>query len=156
MPAVARSLLSTIALDLTCLQTFQAKSSSPHSASVGRAAVTTSISARSIEVGVAVLHEQAAEDLADVALADQRHAALVVLEDAQVLLLREELERGVVVAGREEDLDELLVSFSAKARSTVRLTTMTPPNALTGRRRRPARRPPGRCARRPRRTGCCA
>ena len=38
---------STIALERTCLQTFQANSISPHSASVGLRSVTTSISVRS-------------------------------------------------------------------------------------------------------------
>ena len=38
---------STIALERTCLQTFQAKSISPHSASVGLRSVTTCISVRS-------------------------------------------------------------------------------------------------------------
>ncbi len=47
MPTVGRSLESTIALERTCLQTFQANSISPHSASVGLRSVTTSIAERS-------------------------------------------------------------------------------------------------------------
>ena len=58
---------------------------------------------------VAVLDEQAAGDLADLGLAERGQAALLVLEDADVLLLGEDLERVVVVAGRDQHLDELLV-----------------------------------------------
>ena len=46
-PTDARSRASTIALERTCLQTFQPNSISPHSASVGLRSVTTSISERS-------------------------------------------------------------------------------------------------------------
>ncbi len=57
---------------------------------------------------VAVLDEQAAGDLADVLVAEQRDAALLVLEQADVGLGAEGLERAVLVARREQDLDELL------------------------------------------------
>ena len=49
IPTVARSLERTIALELTCLQTRQAKSISLHSASVGWRSDTTCISERSSE-----------------------------------------------------------------------------------------------------------
>ena len=47
IPTDASSRASTIALERTCLQTFQPNSISPHSASVGLRSVTTSISERS-------------------------------------------------------------------------------------------------------------
>src|SRR3954447_381923 len=47
IPTDARSFDSTIAFERTCLQTFQANSISPHSASDGLRSVTTSISERS-------------------------------------------------------------------------------------------------------------
>ena len=57
---------------------------------------------------VAVLHEQAAVDLADVEVGVALAAALLVLEDPHVRLLGEDRERVLVVAGRDEHLDELL------------------------------------------------
>ena len=46
----------------------------------------------------------------------------------------EDLERVVVVAGREEHLDELLrtSALARVSRSTGRLKAMMPPNALSG------------------------
>ena len=69
---VARSLASTIALERTCLQTFQAKSISPHSR-LGRLALGDDLHLRAVlEVHVAVLHQQPAHDALDVGLADAR------------------------------------------------------------------------------------
>ena len=44
----------------------------------------------------------------------------------------EDLERVVVVAGRDQHLDELLEQRLGRARSTRRLSAMTPPKALSG------------------------
>ena len=56
---------------------------------------------------VAVLDEQAARHLRHAEVA-RRAAALAVLQDAHVGLAREDLQRVLLVAGREQDLDELL------------------------------------------------
>jgi hypothetical protein len=96
---------------LDVLATFQANSSSPHSASLGARWVTTSISPRSRCRRRGPGRAGPPSTWLDVALAGERHAALVVLEDPQVLLLGEDLERAVVVAGREDDLDELLAEL---------------------------------------------
>ena len=76
---------------------------------VGRRALGDDLHLRAVgEVDVAVLYEQPAHDLLDVRLGQQRRAALVVLQDAQRRLAREDLHRAVLVAGREQHLDELL------------------------------------------------
>ena len=94
MPTVARSRASTIALDFTWRQTRQANSRSPHS--LGRRAPGDDLHVLAlVAVGVAVLDQQAAGDLADVGLAEHRQAALLVLEDADVLLRGQDLERAV-------------------------------------------------------------
>ena len=108
MPTVARSRESTIALERTCLHTFQANSSSPHSR-LGRVALGDDLHlAAVLEVEVAILDEHAADDLAEVGLDHVGDAALAVVEDAHVRLGRQDLERVVVVPAREQDLDELL------------------------------------------------
>ena len=58
---------------------------------------------------VLVLHQDAAGDAFVVELAGTDLAALLVLENADIRLLREDGERLVVVAGREQRLDEELV-----------------------------------------------
>ncbi len=59
-------------------------------------------------------------------------AALGVLEDPDRLLLLEDLERPLLVAGRDQDLDELLVEPLGELLSTGRLSAITPPNADIG------------------------
>ena len=61
------------------------------------------------DVAVLVLHEDAADDALVVELAGVDLAPLLVAQDADVGLSREDLERLVVVAGREEHLDEQLL-----------------------------------------------
>ena len=61
---VAPSRARTIAFERTCLQTFQANSSSPHSASVGTSLGDDLHLGALLEVVVAVLDEHAADDLA--------------------------------------------------------------------------------------------
>src|SRR5207302_103096 len=61
-----------------------------------------------LDLTVGVLHEDPAEHALQPALLRARPPALAVDEDAGALLAAERFERNVVVAGREEDLDELL------------------------------------------------
>ncbi len=76
---------------------------------VGRRALGRDLHLRAIdELEVAILHEQPAHDLFEVGLGDHRRAALVVLEDPDRRLALEDLQRVVVVARREQHLDELL------------------------------------------------
>ena len=62
-------------------------------------------------VAVAVLDQQPAEDPFDVALAGSALAPLLLAEDPDRLLLLQHLERPVLVAGRDQDLDEVLVQL---------------------------------------------
>ena len=64
-----------------------------------------SLAARKLPV--AVLHEQAAEDALVVTLGLYEGAALHVVQDPHRRLARERLHRLLVVAGREQHLDEL-------------------------------------------------
>ena len=102
-----------MAFDLTCLATRLAKIRSPHSASVGCALAHDLHGLAVLEVGVAVLHEQAAQHALVVHLAGAELAALVVDQDADVGLAGEDLERLVVVGRREQDLDEQLATCAA-------------------------------------------
>ena len=61
-----------------------------------------------LEVRVAVLDEHPADDLAELRIDHGRGAALAVVEDPHVGLASQHLERVVVVAAREQHLDELL------------------------------------------------
>ena len=143
MPAVARSLASTIALERTCLQTFQAKSISPHSASVGLRSVTTCISERS-----SMSRSRSCTSMPPMTCFISGSTRfdrplLVVLEDAQVLLLAEDLQRVVVELRREEHLDELarqLLGQRAVDRPVQRHHAAE--RAHADRRRRPRGRPP--------------
>ena len=83
----ARSFTRTIAFDETCLHTRHAKTRSPHCALVGGAGDDLPAFAV-LDVGVRVLHEQAAEHALVVARVDVA-PALAVDEDARVLLLAE-------------------------------------------------------------------
>ena len=80
----------------------------PTAASVEPRRSTISIVSRSCDVEVALLQQQAAEHALQVALARRLGAALAVDEDAQRLLRAQRLDRPVVVAGREQHLDEVL------------------------------------------------
>ena len=117
IPAVPRSRASTIAFERTCLHTFQANSSSPHSASVGLRSVTDLHLLARLEPDVAVLHEQPPAHALDVLLGDLRPPPLGVLEDPHVRLGLEHLERVLVVAGREHQLDEHRVQLLGQARA---------------------------------------
>ena len=79
------------------------------------------------DVPVAILKQEAAEDALQVALARLDRAALEVVQDARAGLLDERLDGGLVVAGREEHLDELLRQTGAEAALTGRFRTTTPP-----------------------------
>ena len=110
-----------------------------------------------VEVRVAVLDEHAAQHAAEVALARAGLAPLAVLQDPQLALPAQHLEPGVVVAGREQHLDELLVQRSGQL---LRDRAVDGDHAAVGGQRvgrqRLARTPP-RPSRRPRRrTGCRA
>ena len=107
-PSVARSLAITMALLLTCLATRKAKMRSPHSCSVGWRLVTTVHRVALLDVRVLVLHEDAAGDALVVELAGVDLAPLLVAQDADVGLALQDLERLVLVAGREQHLDEQL------------------------------------------------
>ena len=61
-----------------------------------------------LEVRVAVLDEHPADDLAQLGVDHVRRAALAVVEDPHVGLGLEHLERVLVVAAREQHLDELV------------------------------------------------
>ena len=67
-----------------------------------------------LDVPVAVLDEQAAEHALVVALPRLGASALGVVEDPDRLLADERLERDLVVAGREQHLDELLRELLAE------------------------------------------
>ena len=85
-------------------------------------------------------------------------ALLLVIEDPDRLLLLQDLQRPVLVAGRDQHLDEVLVQLARPApRSIGRFSAITPPNADIGSQasafvvrleRRRRRSPPRR--------GCCA
>ena len=76
---------------------------------LGRAALGDHLHlAALLEVEVAVLDQQAADDLAQMRLDHVRGPALAVVEDPGVGLLGQHLERLVVVAAGEQDLDELI------------------------------------------------
>ena len=107
MPIVARSFARTIAFDETCLHTRHAKTRSPHCSSLTSPA-TTSQPSPIVDLGVGILHEHPAEHALVVPRAGLFEAALAVEEDPRVLLPLQRGERVVGVAGREEDLDELL------------------------------------------------
>src|SRR5947199_153944 len=64
-----------------------------------------------LDVLVAILDEQAAADAARVVFGDRLDPPLLVLEDADVRLSREDLERVLIVAGREHELDEDLAEL---------------------------------------------
>ena len=125
---------ATIALDFTCRQTAHANSRSRHSASVGSRAVTTSSCGAVDDDDVAVLDEHAAVDLADVELARCARARRSSSSRIRTFGFSvSSAERVLVVAGRDQDLDELLRRAPRRARmSTVRLRAMMPPKALTG------------------------
>ena len=61
-----------------------------------------------VHLRVGVLHEEAADHAAKVALAEGRAPALAVLEDPRSGLLLEDLDRVGRVLGRDQHLDELL------------------------------------------------
>ena len=105
----------TIAFEATCLHTRQAKSRSPHAASVG-APQTTSIPSRPATSQSRSWTSSAAEDALEVALAGLDRAPLEVVQDPRAGLLDERLDRGLVVAGGEEHLDELLREPEAERR----------------------------------------
>src|SRR5205085_10767466 len=73
---------------------------------LGRGATDRAHSLAVVDVGVAVLDEQAAQDAAVVALARVASSALAVEEDPGARLRPELRERGLLVAGREQHLDE--------------------------------------------------
>ena len=76
---------------------------------LGRLALGDDLHLRAVlEVHVAVLDEHAAEHALDVALGDVDPPPLAVLEDAQVRLAAEDLDRLVGEARRDHDLDELV------------------------------------------------
>ena len=68
--------------------------------------MTTVISVAVLALGVAVLHQQPADDPAQVALAGVGAAPVAVQHDAGVRLARQRRQGRLVVAGREEHLDE--------------------------------------------------
>ena len=67
-----------------------------------------------LEIGVGVLDEHAAANALVVTRLRVRAAALGVEQDPRSLLLPQRLERGVVVPGREQHLDELLCQLGAE------------------------------------------
>src|SRR4029078_12544845 len=67
-----------------------------------------------LDVRVALLHEQAAEHPLVVALAGVVAPALLVFEDSRRRLLRQPLQRRLLVARREEHLDERLAQLLAE------------------------------------------
>ena len=107
IPIVRRSLAITIAFEVTCLQTRQAKSMSPQAGSSGLAADDDHPLAV-LDVGVAVLREQAAEHAPVVALAGVRARRSVESRIRSASFARSVVERLLVVARREQHLDELL------------------------------------------------
>ena len=98
----------TIAFELTCLQMRQAKRRSPQSCSSGLLAGANLHPLAVVHLGVGVLHEEAADHAAEVALAEGRAPAFAVLEDPRIRLLLEDLDGVGGVLGRDQHLDELL------------------------------------------------
>ena len=106
---VAPSLAITIAFERTCRQTVQAKQ---HVVPLLLARLGLGHDLHDLArlgVAVPVLDEQAAADPLDVALARVALAALLLAEDPDRLLLLQHLEGVVLVAGRDQHLDEVLV-----------------------------------------------
>ena len=106
IPTVAPSLTSTIAFERTCLQTFQANAMSRHFSSLGSARLDRHPLA--VAATRPLLDQHPAADPLHVDLAAAM-ALLGVLEDPDRLLLLEDLHRPALVAGRDQDLDEVLV-----------------------------------------------
>ena len=121
----------TIAFERTWRHTFHANSRSSHCSSGGCAGVGTVIVSRVSSIRSASCGEHAAAHALDVAFARLVGDVLDV-EDPDRLLAREDLERVLVEARRQQHLDELLRSRSASAASIRRLKTSTPPNAESG------------------------
>ena len=92
------------------------------------------MSPRALDAGVAILDEQAADDLAQMRLAKVAaipRLLVVIVEDPHVLLGRQGRER-VVVSAREQDLDELLGQRRRQLGVDRRLRHTIPPNADIG------------------------
>ena len=139
----------TIAFERTCFATRQANVRSPHSRSRRRPRRGDGHHVAVLGLRVVVLHEHAAEHAPQVALARVRRAAARASRGcAGSAASRAASTRAVVVAGREQDLDELLGQRLARARRvTGRLTRSRRRTPTAGRTRARSRtRPRSRAA----------
>ena len=130
IPMVWPPRASTIAFEVTCFTTRQAKSRSSHCSSETSPHTTSSPHAlQSLDRDPG---RAGRRDAPVVTLVLGGRALLGVLEDAQRRLASEAAPTRGVVRGREQHLDELATSASASAAVTARFTTTTPPYADTG------------------------
>ena len=102
-----------MALDFTCLQTFQAKSRARFSSAVGGRLVTTFRSASCSGARVGVLHEHSAGDILQEPISA---FAGINFHQAQIFLRGEFCLGGFVEAGRGDDFEEKFVPFLRRLR----------------------------------------